>query len=194
MSYEDVITEKNGYRVVIRADEDAEPPYFEGSAPILRIEPSSYGARSAGHIDAGAGHRTMDARIEAAVRHWSTRPGETDWRLFEKYLRAFYGVRHIKSFYSGSYWYVAYDPTDAIVQLGREASEETHEQWVNDSLEEYRAWVDGDVNVVITQKLVHWTSDQGAERDEWEDVDAIGGFYGYESAKEYAENEALAGV
>jgi hypothetical protein len=191
MRYEDVITEQDGYRVVIEADEYPEPPYFEGGAPVLRIEPSSYGARSVEHIDAGTDNRTSDARIEEAVRHWSTHPGEGGWFLFEKYLRAFYGVKHIETFYSGDYWYVAYDPTDEITRLGLEAAEATHEKWVRTSLAEYDAWVNGDVHVVVTQKLVHWTSDRGTERDAWEVVDSIGGFYGYDAAKEYAENYAL---
>jgi len=39
-------------------------------------------------------------------------------------------------------------------------------------------WINGDVFAWRLEHREHWTSDQGAERDTWEVIEAVGGYYG----------------
>jgi hypothetical protein len=185
MSYQDTVTKKGDYRVVLRLDEYPEEPYNEGAAPIFRMDGRYNVEQVLGKDFEHAGN------VEEALYKWDT-PNHGGWLLVEKYLRAFHGVKHIETYYSGSYWYVAIDPQAWREDVGAPADVNAPKA----ALEEYKAWINGEVYTVVTQRLTNWTSDQGDERDEWEDIDAIGGYYGYdyavEAAKEAFDNEVNA--
>jgi hypothetical protein len=182
----EVIEERDGYRVCLKIEEGPEEPYYDGQSPLLRIDPRT---RKAEHIQIGSMRPTDDdTRIEEAVSHWATTPADSDWKLFEKYLRAYYGVTRIVTYWSDTYWYVTYDSA-----AWREAAGAPEG---SANLDEYRAWVEGEVYYYIIEKRVTWravnpvTDDpeysEYPERTTWETVDSCGGYYG----DEYAEQEA----
>lgn len=63
-------------------------------------------------------------------------------------------------------------------------------------LDEWRAYVEGDVYFFAIEKRVTWTPDDPdfETREGWETVESIGGFYGYKYAEETAREELAAVV
>jgi len=177
----EVIEERDGYRVCLKIEEGPEEPYDDFQSPLLRIDPHTFKVE---HIQTGNARPTDDdERIEEAVSHWGTTPADSDWKLFEKYLRAYYGVTQIVTYRSQDYWYVTYDSKSWRDAVG--ASEGSA------NLGEYKAWIEGEVYYWVIEKQVTWTTDdlppgtQAAMRT-WEHVDDCGSYYG----DEYAEQEA----
>jgi hypothetical protein len=186
----DVLEERNGYRVRLRADEYAEEPYDESQAPLLRI----YRSYDIEHIQIGGRPTDDDSQIEEAVRLWGG-PSSDEWGKVETYLRAFYGVTTIETYYSDNTWYIAYDSAAWRKYAGWEPGDTLPEEL--HLMTEWRAYVDGDVYYYVVEKKVHVYQDQrrhapdgfkavSTEYDEWEEVDACHGFYGYDYAKEAA--------
>ena len=180
MSYSETLaTSKDGrYRVQLIADEYADEPCDDGQSPLLRLE-CRYGWR-ADHVMATGRPLDDDARIEEAAERWGT-PYSDDWPLFEKYLRTYYGVTKIETWYSGSYWYVTYDPATWRNHIGALAG--------SISLDEYRAWCEGDCWGYAVERNVTWHRDDDPDEtmQTWETEDSCWGFYG----REYAEQCAL---
>ena len=186
----EILEERDGYRVRLEQDEYAEEPYDDGSWPVLRIEPGNWGSSSAvAHLNAGNSRpHDLDDKVENAVWHWLTTPSDSDWPKFEKWLRAYLGVTRIETYYSGSYWYVAYDSARwrewADVDLEHASGE--------DPLAEIKAWVEGDVWSWVTEKQVTLYvrntefGDYAEHSQVWEVVDSCGGYYGYGWAEENA--------
>ena len=179
----EILEERDGYRVRLVLDEFAEEPYDDGAWPVLRIEPGNWGSSSAvTHMYEGSSRpHDLDGAVENAVWHWMTTPSDSDWPKFEKWLRAYLGVTRVETYYSGSFWYVAYDSAQwrkwACVDPERLPSE--------NPLAEIKAWVEGDVWSWVVEKQVAWTSDdwwpgttEYAKRNTWEVVDSCGGYYG----------------
>jgi hypothetical protein len=176
----EVLEERGGLRVIMEYDQDPEEPYDEGASPLLRIDLSA----GSTHVDHGNWNRAAtDRRVENAVSHWQTTPSDRDWRLFEKYLRAYLGVTKVETWRSGSYWYVTYDPAAWREELGAPEG--------SIGLEEYRAWCEGETYCWQVQKQVTWSAAnydylEYPDRVTWEPVDSCGGYYGYEYAAEEA--------
>jgi hypothetical protein len=194
MTYSETLDERNGYRVRLALDESPEKPYDCGQSPLLRIEPMSYGSARVEHIQVGDRPTDDDAAIENAVQHWLTHPGEKDWHLFERYLRAYYGVTVIETYWSESYWYVTYNSKAWRRSIGFDGklAPEDDDNPAKPNLDEYKAWCEGDVYYYVVEKLITWTTDDdfnGASvttMDTWETVDSCGGYYGDEYAREAA--------
>jgi hypothetical protein len=205
MSYDEILKEEDALRVRLVSDEYPEEPYDDFRAPLLRIDVKRWYTKVAEHITVGSRPTDDDDAIENAVRHWSTRPGDEDWPKFEKYLRAYYGVTRIDTWYSGDYWYVSYDSDtwkryigydDVIAPLGSFPADYT---LATDLIGEYKDYVNGEVYSYVVEHKVHVYQDrrihaangdfraESTEYDTWEQVDAIGGFYGYKNAVEAAE-------
>lgn len=172
-----VIEERDGFRVVLKYEQDAQEPDFAGQSPLLRIEPNPSGRYGVGHLGTMADRpRDTDESVEAAVRRWGS-PASSDWDKFEKWLRAYLGVTQIETFYSGSYWYVTYDAANWREYTGAPAG--------SASLSDYQAWAEGEVYYWEIQKQVTWSSgtSQFPDREDWETVDALGEYYGYDNAE-----------
>jgi hypothetical protein len=193
MTYSETVKTEGNYRVRLVIDEDADAPYDDGAAPIMRLDYYRGGGWRAAHVDQGNRPRDCDDRIEEAAQRWGS-----DFDLLEKYLRAYHGTTKVQTWHSGEYWYITYDsavwrdytgaPVDAIVG--------------EDLMAEYRAYVEGDVWGYVVEKRVTWHTDEPvadidrpggtyADRDSWEHVDSCWGFYGQDYAREAAA-EALA--
>lgn len=185
MSYSEVLETAGDYRVKIIADEDAHEPYDDGASPLLRVSPRRAGG-CAEHVQVGARPAGDDDRIENAIAHWDATPSYDTWDLFEKYLRAFYGVTQIETWWSGSYWYVTYDSARWREHTGAPAG--------SADMAEYKSWCEGDCYGYIVEKRVTWTTDDPDydNHDEWEPVPdgSCWGFYGHEDV----ESEARAAL
>lgn len=185
MGYSEVLETRGRLRVRIEIEEGPPEPYDDMQSPLLRIDPQAYRVE---HIQAGSRPAADDERIEEAVRHWATTPSDSDWALFEKYLRAYYGVTQIVTYWSESYWYVTYDSKAWRDAVGAPEG--------GASLDEYRAWCEGEVYGWVIEKRVTWravdpvTDDpdysEYPDRDTWEPADNCGTFYGDKWAKEAA--------
>jgi hypothetical protein len=190
MSSEDVLEERNGYRVRLEQDDSPEQPYDDGAWPVLRISVSRYYPNPE-HLNAsGSRPHDLDDTVENAVSHWQTTPSGRNWKLFEKWLRAYLGVTRVEFFSSGDYWYVAYDSA-AWRKWARVTAEQIARE---DPLADWRAWVEGDVYGYVIEKRVTWrpvscAADDDVTMDTWEHVNSCWGFYGYDYAKEVALEE-----
>jgi len=190
MSYSEVLEERGDRRVRLVTEEGPEEPYDDGQSPLLRIDLVGYTPR-AEHIQVGSLRPTdADEQIEEAARRWGG-PNNRDWAKFEKYLRAYHGVTQIETYWSETYWYVTYDSTPWREAVGANAG--------SASLEEYKAWCEGEVYGYVIEKQVTWhavnpvTDDpeyaEYPDRTSWEEIPDDGscwGFYG----RGYAEDQA----
>lgn len=175
LSDDGVLEEEGRYRIRLVPDEDAQEPYDDGQSPLLRMDARSGNAE---HIQAGSRPANDDERIEEAADRWGT-PGDPGWELFERYLKAFYGVTQVEYWYSGSYWYVTYDSAAWREYTGAPPG--------SADLSEYRAWCEGDCWGWVIEQNTTWVSaDDFPDHDSWEDVDSCWGYYG-----DYARVAAL---
>ncbi|HEY1700760.1 MAG TPA: hypothetical protein VGG75_13690 [Trebonia sp.] len=180
MSEKEVLEECNGMRLVIALDPYPKEPYDDGQAPLLRI-----GCGSVKHIDGNSRPHEDDERVEEAVSRFGA-PSARGWKLFEKYLQAFYGVTVIDTYYSGSYWYTSYDSKawrDYAAGLPDNASSAGNLHL----LDAWKAYVEGEVYTYAIEKLVTWTATEldyldYPDRETWETVKSVGGYYGHEYA------------
>lgn len=192
VSYSETLEESGDYRVRLVVDEYADEPYDDGAAPILRIDVRDVLSTDTCHVDQGGRPRDHDDNIVYAVKHWQTYPGDRNWPLFEKYLRAFYGVRHIETWRSdgGPWWYVVYDARSAREYAGIADDSPHRARYAGSTLAEYRSWAEGDVWEYVVEKRVMWHTDDRAvedhHRESWETVDSCGGYYGYGYARQEA--------
>jgi hypothetical protein len=186
MSYEETLkTSDDGrYRVQLIADEYADEPYDDGQSPLLRIESTGYGGVKACHVMATGRPTDDDNRVENAAMTWGS-PSGSNFDLFEKYLRAYYGTTEIETWHSGSYWYVTYDTATWRAYAGLDQAGSTG----HISMDEYRAWCEGDCWGYAVDQNVTWqrTDDPDDTMQTWETEDSCFGFYG----SDYAREEAL---
>jgi hypothetical protein len=176
MSYSEVLETTDNLRVVLVADEYADEPYDDGQSPLLQLD-IRYSGNRAEHKMVGARPTDNDARIEEAACRWGS-----DLDKLEKYLRAYYGATQVETWHSGSYWYITYDTTEWREYTGAPVN--------SVSMDEWRAWCEGDVWGWTIQKHVTWHTDDpdyDEDRNSWEDVESCWGYYGHD----YAESEAL---
>lgn len=194
MSYEDILETRGDYRVKLVLDEYADEPFDDSQSPLLRIDRD----RAAEHIQLGSRPTDDDAHIEEAVVRWGN-PGSGDWPLVEKYLRAYYGVTKIETWYSGNYWYVTYDSAAWQEFIGVGDPKFADFTSPGPNMDEYKAWCEGEVYGYVVEKRVYLEHSEPyldgskiirEETDDWEDADSCFGFYGRDYAEE-AAREAL---
>jgi hypothetical protein len=184
MNYSEILDTQGRYRARLVLDEDAGERYDDGASPLLRIDS---GARAT-HVMATGRPLDADETVEQAISYWHTTPGDSNWRLIERYLRAFHGVTQIETWHSGSYWYVTYDSAAWREYAGAPPG--------SADMSEYRAWCEGDVWGWVVEKLVLWTTADAAVspafKDEWEHVNSCWGYYGNGEYLKQCAREALA--
>jgi hypothetical protein len=195
--YEEILDERNGYRVKIVLDEYGDTPYDCSQSPLLRIDIGSYCNGNPTFVDTSEmrSHQE-DEYILNAINHWATSPADRDWKLFEKYLRAYFGVTIIETWASQDYWYITYNSKEWRKSIGYDGvvAPEDDDNPAKPSMEEYRAWCEGECYLYVVEKDVEWrkvdpTTDDPDYLDTmhtWETVDSCGGFYGDEYVKEAA--------
>lgn len=201
----DIIEERDGFRVRLQRDTDAEQPYDDGACPILQITCDYYGHGEAAAFNTQA--NGFEVAYNRFVQFKSPRDG---MEIFKRYLRIFHGTKSFGTYHlrhTGEYGYVAFDTKAWLEEIG--VTEENPDiepvDRASGSLDEVKAWVEGDAWGWIVEKKVRFyrvyvdeegieLSDDGyieAETEEdWAEVDSCWGFYGREYA-EQAAKEAL---
>lgn len=173
----DVIEQGDRYRLVMVPDEHADEPYDEGSSPIVRVEYNHAGGWRAEVVDKTGAYvpDEIDAILGAAQRFG----GDSD--LFDRYLRAFHGTREVVWYQSrGGETYVTFDTPEWREHLGI-ADDATGVV----SLDEWRAYVEGDVWGWVIEESATWHRDGTDDtRETWEHVDSCFGYYGRMYAEE----------
>ncbi|MDJ0463090.1 hypothetical protein [Streptomyces sp. H27-C3] len=104
--------------------------------------------------------------------------GDVAVRIFARYVAQRGGISYLHTPERGpvSLWYI-FPETVQIEGLTDPAA------YIASSVEEYQSWADGDVYEYIVERPVHWTSDEGDERDTWEfNGDSCCGLIGFEYA------------
>jgi hypothetical protein len=187
---DDILEENENYRVRILPDQDPMEP--EVMVPMLRFDRGG-----AEHIDNRDRPTDNDSDIENAAVNWGS-PGSSDFFKFEKYLRAFFGTTAIESYYSGSYWYVAYDTAAWREHTGVTDGPAAVNAWLN----EWKSYVEGEVYFYVVEEKASETTTttfRGGRTETnttevWETVDSCGGFIGWDyavrEAREAFEREA----
>jgi hypothetical protein len=181
------IKEEGDLRVRIEQDEYAEEPYSEGGPAIVRIEnrwwtraePVSNGPEDGVEI------------INNAIKRWGT-PSDSKWPLVEKYLRAYYGTKHIETYNSGEYWYILFDTAEWRATASKDPDWTIPDN--ADYLGEWKSWVNGEVYSYFIERKATWRRVDPVTDDQdyldtmttWEIADSCGGFYGYDVAEEAA--------
>jgi hypothetical protein len=182
MTDDDVVaTRGEDLRVRLELDNTPEPPYDEGSAPILRLDGRN-------HVDqvTETTNYLVHPRIMVAAQTWNF-----DDNLFIRYLRAFHGVTRTEYYASGRDRYFSFDPADWRERVGCPDPAE-HPDVNPADMSEWEAYVEGDVYGWVVERRVTWRreDDPTVTRDEWVEVESCWGFYGREYAEE-AAREAL---
>lgn len=200
MSYTETVheLEHDGRKLRVRKTVDEYPsaPYNDGGSPVIRVETSRWGGATATQ-DTDVTSYVVHERILRALELWAD-----DHEKFERYVRAFHGVRDVVWFRSsvdrGSPEYVTLDPANWREEMGltdeylRDHAE--HFTGPLSNADEYRAWLDGDVWLLtmeeeITYREVSQTTDEHESLEEitqWRELETVGGFYG-----DYADEAAL---
>lgn len=201
MSDEDVVEERDGYRVRLEHDDSPEQPYDDGAVPILTVE--RYRQVEAFNSQA---EDYVHAVTEILDRH--------DYETLERFVKIFYGAVKMDRWYSDGLQghYIAFDTAAWREKVGAPEDRLKDE----DYLSEVRAWAEGEVYGYIVEKHLHYTKtyaedpEYSEEGDEWAEVQETGyvfnkthngydaikmgvscwGFYGREYA-EQAAREAL---
>jgi hypothetical protein len=185
MTFSETLEERNGYRVRLELENSPDEPYDCSGSPILRIDTGGYNSTRASFVDTSEMRpHEEDDYIINAIDHWQTNPSDIDWPKFEKYLRAFFGVRDIEIYRSQDYWYVTYDSEGWRRSLTTDGADGDFKP----SMDEYKAWCEGECYyyAVERQETWHADSDPDVTMDTWEIVDSCGGFYGADYAREAA--------
>lgn len=184
----EILEERGNYRVLLTPDDYADEPWDGTGPPVIRV----YRDGSPEFIDHSERPLENDGAIASALT-WFGTPNHRDFeRKFVKYLKAYYGVTKVETWHSGEAWYITYDPADWRAFIGFPPGATLPDSYpASVNLNEWQAWANGEVYSYTVQKRVTWHTDDDDYDDEtrWEDVPdgTVGGFYGYE----YAKQEAL---
>ena len=197
-TYTDVIaqSEDGTRRVRIELDEYPDAPDFPTGCPVLRAEVgiwssdvthTGYGSESA--AGDGLPNDAEDILTKFINDHGFSKGIDT----FDRYLRIFHNGRAVRrdAYRYSDATYVAYITERMVREVWGSTDIDTA---IVPEMSEWMAYVDGDVYVVITEERASVTerreradgSVEVRERMEWEEVDSVHGFYGYECAEEVA--------
>lgn len=186
MSYEysETVREAGNRRVIIVSDADAEQPYDNGGPHVFRVEADPYGVRPTVELAHHSWQRKAEAdSLADALSEAFTRWGRDGDKVL-RYLRVWHdvvafdyvaGQNAIGTFYG-------------IVTRGlAEAWGVSDPDGVDANLDDWQAWLDGDVWGYVVQERVTWTAEGHEPRVEWEATDeSCWGFYGAEHARDAA--------
>jgi hypothetical protein len=184
--YSEVIETEGDYRVRIIADKGPEAPEADCEPPLLRIE--------RGQLEFRRNTYGTDGKVREAFDRWTSRPGDDGWKLFVKYLRAYLGVKVIQTWQdSTGVWYVSYDCPAWREYAGLSADDDLSDTDLVGG--DWKAYVEGDVWGIVTEKRVTWTTgdEDYEDRETWEETGDFAASWGYYGRK-YAEEEARAAL
>lgn len=195
MTHSEVVETRGQYRAVIHVDESPHKPDGDFFGSVIYMD------------------RHGGCELEAHAH--STPPEDfglgnlweyyRDMALVERYLRIFWGIVGFDYFDTDHGKYVnvvtrkdleiwGWDPDQP--DTWPKHDDGTPYRPEENNLDEWRAYYEGDVWYYTIEKAVTWTTDddevEDDERTDWEEIDALHGYYGQEWA-EQAAREALDG-
>lgn len=207
----DIIEERDEMRVRLERDDSPEQPYDEGACPILQIATDYYGSGEATAFNMQAA--IFEKPFDVFNRAFGGRRG---LEAFERYLRIFHGTKSFSTYnlrITGQYGYIAFDTKAWLEEIGVTEDNPDIEpvDRASGSLDEVKAWAEGDVWGYIIEKEVFWTKTYHDENgddlasvhlptiesgQEWVEITdgSCWGFYGRDYAEQAAKeafNEAL---
>lgn len=156
----------DGSRVRIVIDECPDKPYDDGASPVI----GCYGPRTPHQSGPDTAWKIPDDAVRAFGAFSVRMSGMSGW---ERYMRIFHGCTAFQWWDHGDWEYVTFDPAAWREWVGAPAG--------SISMEEWRAYCEGDVFLVVTESLA---CDKCGT---WQRDDVIGGFYGLDAATEYAK-------
>lgn len=167
----EIFVETDTHRVTINLDEYPEAPEDEGSSPVIGWD--GYDG-SVDQVELGSTYRLPQSVLDAAQAF------RNDHDLFERYCRMFHGVTTFKYYETRNASYVTFDPADWREHVG------AHEGSI--SMDEWIAYLQGDVYFVNLEQKVTWTrSDTGEVKTDWDIIDSLSGLCGYDAAVDASE-------
>jgi hypothetical protein len=183
-------------RVRLVRDTDADSPDGDAYAPAILIGARGGLFRSIRAEYVGSTYQTdaLDLeRLAEAWERWGDRDKVTRW------LRMFQGVTTVETIDTDGDVIVILDTPDYRRDCVGPSDDDLPENLLAGDVEAWRAWLEGDVYGIITERRVttHTTVTDAAtgevvreddDDDVWEEYEAVWGFYG----REYAEQEAQA--
>ncbi len=171
---------KRERRAILERDYCPEPPYDDGSFPIIGTN-YGYGRKETTQATRITSYEVAPELV-AAWDRWNT-----DRYAFERYARIFHGATSFAYRDEKDYAYVALDPADWRRWVG--LTDEWLAQHPDDcraNLIEYAAYLDGDCWIIEVQEK--------CDLGEWHTVDSCGGFYGPEDSDWIQSELAAAGA
>lgn len=199
MTYRELVEETETHRAFIVADPYPEEPDWDGQAHILYLDPrchASYcdaGTVSVRHADYGRSGEAED--LASALQHaFHRHPCDgPDWELAERYLRAFYGAVSFDymSWGDGALVFVV---THGLAYAWGCPTELAHET-AGAAMQAWTQYAEGDVWGAVVEQLFHehvertsayWGLTEEKDRDVWDEVESVWGYYGIEYAQEQA--------
>ena len=140
MAEEDVVEERDGYRVRLEYDDSPEQPYDDGAVPILTYDHGRVEAFNSQAED------YVHAVSEILDRHGDQ---GIDWDTLERFVKIFYGAVKLDRWFSDGLrgHYIAFDTAEWREKVG--APETLKDE---DYLSEVRAWANGEVYGYIVER------------------------------------------
>jgi len=192
----ETLKENDNFRVRLVNDESGEKPYDEGAVPILSREFRDYRGRFEA-VNAQA--EDLEEVITDAFNRLNR-----DSDVLARYLRIFYGAYSVMEDSSDNCAYLAFDTaawrtehelTDEYLDAHTDVLD--RKTLAQGSLNEVMAWANGEVYGYIVEKKfqtftryidpVTGLEVRDEDGEEWIESDSCWGFYGYDVAKEAAE-------
>jgi len=189
MSYEEIIEERDSFRVKLVADEGTENPRedYEHSCGVVTLH-NGYGhQRYIDTADPAGDDRIRDAWSRLSERYQWDEAG----RMMERYIRILGGVSLWETPREGAnnLWYILPEKFKEV-QLTDTFDASRAMEMLRAERDEYRAWCEGDVWGYVVEKNVEWrrVDDDVETMETWEEVEdgSLWGMIG----REYAEAEA----
>ena len=187
--YEEIVGESGDYRAVIKLDDGAEKPEWDGMVPVLQIDSNGYGSVKAEAFNEQAEPYVHAFNVLADLYHGNGYIHE----VFDRYMRIFHGTVAIDSHNLGvsrEFGYVAFDTAAWREEMGCTEEQMKDEERKGDLLHDVRAWAEGDIWGVGLEKRVTWSTEaeEYEDHDTWEETEDgfVWGHYGHDYAEESA--------
>lgn len=198
----DVIDEHQGYRIGLIHVPYSDPPYDEGSTPIVRFAIGLWkGTFDVEQVTSGTTHTVNERILDAMDTFGGAEDNER--ALFERYMRIFHGSRSFQWASTDEWQYVTFDTqawrdqvgiTEEYLQRQREVHGVDPEGSGFANMDEYLAWCEGEVYGWAIERKQRWlpVDDDDeitslTDMTTWEEEDSCYGYYGHDVAMGAAE-------
>lgn len=193
MSYEEIIEERDGFRVKLVAMEGAENPREDGDYHLAGVVTTDNYGRYIDTADPAGDGRVQSAWERLSQNHY---PREAV-PMLERYIRILGGVSEYESPHDGAnnLWYIVPGPKWNEAMMTETFDPDRAREIIKAERDEYRAWCEGEVYGYVVEKRTKWQqvdTDDDVTMETWEETDdgSLWGLIG----RDYAESEARAAL